>query len=948
MSPNLTRFKLFVFCLSFLTLIMVTTETTFAQGKGQVAGRIIDAQTGDYLPGANVLLEGTSYGTSSDRAGEYYIKNIPAGDYTLKVVYIGYKDFSAPLTITDNGMTGLDAALEGAYLEADEIEVTGLRQGQIKALTQQKTSNNIKNIVAEEQMEQFPDINSAEVLQRVPGISVQRDQGEGRYVQIRGTPPRMNAMKVNGENIPSPEGSDRTAQMDIIPADQLASIEVIKAITPDMDANAIGGAVNLVTKSALDYEKPVFNVTAGGGYADILGKGIYQGSANYGTRFGKNKDFGIMIGASYLRSDRGSHNNEMEWGDAAQLEVDADGEIVEDDEGDPIEIGEFPWALENISLRHYDVRRDRLGFSTSLDYRPDNDNSYSIRAIYDNYLDIETRNELTAEPVGFNTDATDGLQAEFAREMKTRDQAATLYSIMGTGENHFGALTLDYSLSYNYGQEEELRHFEPKFEMDETPDMTWNLSDRDNPTFAITGEDADYYLDASNFVLDGMEYHDNITTNTDIIGSVNFMMPFSFMGSQSELKFGGKASMKEKDRKEKIWDYEWDGDDDITMSQFTGDNISDLLDDKYNFGPMIDPDKMEDFYNDNKNGDFVGEINKEDSDAATYDATEDIYAFYFQTTMNFDNLMILAGVRDEITQTSYNGNEVVFDDEGDYVVTNSLSEDKSHNHILPSLHLKYAVSPRTNMRAAFTSGLARPHYEHMVPYSVVLHEDEEIERGNADLVPTTAYSFDLLAEHYLSGIGIVSGGVFYKILDDIIYPTVIEEDGGIYDGYEVVQPWQPKGADPATIFGIEVNWQQQLTFLPGFLDGFGVYANYTYTKSTADLPGRKDATLPGQAGNTANFALSYQKAGFTAQLSMNYQDSFIFEVGEDEDHDTIYNDHTQFDFSANQEITSGLSAYLQLVNLNNAPLNYYMGKENRPIQREYYSWWMHAGLKFAL
>ena len=147
----------------------------------------------------------------------------------------------------------------------------------------------------------------------------------------------------------------------------------------------------------------------------------------------------------------------MEWGDV-------------DDADD----NEIPWALENISLRHYDVRRDRLGFFTSFDYRPDNDNSYSIKAVYDNYLDIETRNELTVEPDGFNT-ATDVTEAEFVHEMKTRDQAATIYSIMGAGENNFGALTLDYSLSYNYGQEKEDRHFEPKFEMDETPDMTWNL-----------------------------------------------------------------------------------------------------------------------------------------------------------------------------------------------------------------------------------------------------------------------------------------------------------------------------------------------------------------------------------------------------------------------------------------------------------------------------------------
>ncbi len=922
--------QLFLMCF-VLVFLLISSSATFAQKNGAVSGRVMDVDTKEYLPGANIILEGTNFGAASDRSGKYRISNIPPGAYTLVCSYIGYEDQSVEITIGEQGYTiAKDIAIKASDVKMQEVLILGLTQGQTKALNIQKTSDNIMNVVSEEQMEKFPDINSAEVLQRMPGVSIQRDQGEGRYVQIRGTATQMNSMKINGEDIPSPEGGERTTQMDIIPSSQLSSIEVIKTLTPDMDANSIGGTVNLVTKSALDYEKPVLNVTAGGGYADISGGGIYQGSVDYGTRFGVNKDFGIMFGASYLRSDRGSHNNEMEWGGV-----------------DDVNDNEIPWALENLALRNYDIRRDRLGFSTSFDYKPNNDNSYSIKAIYDNYLDIENRNELTIEPDGFNS-ATDITEAEFVHEMKARDQEATLYSIMGTGENNFGGLTLDYSLSYNYGQEKEDRHYEPKFVMDETPDMTWNLSDPDNPKFTITSLDPDYYLNASNFVFDGMEYHDNLTTNTDIIGSVNFKIPYSFLGSQAELKLGSKVSMKEKDRKENIWAYEWDGEDDILMSQFTGDNVSDLLDGNYNFGPTIDVDKMESFFNANKNDDLVGEIDKEASDAATYDATEDVYAFYLMTTINLDKVTILAGVRDEISKTSYTGNEVVFDDEGDYVETNQLSAEKSHNHILPSLHLKYAVSPQTNIRAAFTSGLARPHYEHMVPYSIVFQEDEQIESGNADLIPTTAYGFDLLAEHYFSGIGVISGGVFYKILEDIIYPTVIEQDGGIYDGYEIYQPWQPEGADPATIFGFEVNWQQQLTFLPGFLDGFGIYANYTHTKSTADLPGREDAALPGQAGNTANFALSYQKAGFTAQFSINYQDSFIFEVGEDEDHDIYYKDHIQFDFSANQEIVKGLSVYLQFVNLNNAPLSYYMGKENRPVQREFYSWWMQAGAKYSL
>lgn len=917
--------------LCILLSLLLTPTSIFAQKTGTLTGRITDETTGDYLPGANVMLEGTTFGAATDRSGIYRIKNIPPGSYNLAVTYIGYQQKIVSVTIGEDGFTlTQDIAIKASEIKMEEVRIYGLAQGQTKALSIQKTAENIMNVVSEEQMEKFPDINSAEALQRLPGVSVQRDQGEGRYVQIRGTATNMNAMKVNGEDIPSPEGGERTTQMDIIPSDQLASIEVIKAITPDMDGNAIGGAVNLVTKSALDYEKPVLNATAGGGYGDLRGKGIYQGSVNYGTRFGTNNDFGIMLSASYLRSDKGSDNNEMEWGN------------VEDEDEN-----EIPWALENLSLRNYDIRRDRLGFATSLDYRPNNDNFYSIKAIYDNYLDIENRNELTIEPDAF-VDATTGLEAELAHEMKARDQEATLYSIMFQGENHFTGFNLDYTLSYNYAQEKEDRHFEPKFEMDETPDMKWNISDVDNPKFSFSNLDNNYYLNANNFVLDDMEYHDNLTTNEDIIGSVNIKVPYSFFGNQADVKLGGKASMKSKDRKEKIYVYEWDGDDDLLMSQFVSGSQPDLLDGNYNFGPKIDVDKMESFFNSNKDGDFVGEISKEDSDAATYDATEDIFAFYLMTTINFDNLTVLAGVRDEITQTSYNGNEVEFDDEGDYVGTTKLSEEKSHNHILPSLHLKYDVSDQTKIRAAFTSGLARANYEDLVPYSVVLHEDEEIERGNPNLKPTTAYGFDLLGEHYFSGIGILSGGVFYKILNDVIFPTAIEQEGGIYDGYEIFQPWQPDNADPATLYGFEINWQQQLTFLPGFLDGLGIYANFTYAESEADLPGRENATLPGQAGSTANFALSYQKYGFTAQFSLNYQDSFIFEVGEDEEHDVYYKDHIQFDFSANQEIIEGLSAYLQLVNLNNAPLVYYMGKENRPIQREFYSWWLQAGFKFNM
>jgi TonB-dependent receptor len=451
-------------------------------------------------------------------------------------------------------------------------------------------------------------------------------------------------------------------------------------------------------------------------------------------------------------------------------------------------------------------------------------------------------------------------------------------------------------------------------------------------------------MDASHFTLDDMEYHDNLTTDEDIAAKIDLKMPYSFSGYQSDLKFGGKLSLRKKDRDENITIYGWDGAGDLLMSTVQGDYKDKYLNDEYVFGPTTDYDKLEDFFNANKSS-FEGEWSFEDSDGGTYNATEDVYAFYAMTTINFDKLMLLVGVRDEITNTSYTGNEVIFDENGDYDHTNEVKADKNQNNLLPMVHLKYTLNPRTNFRAAFTTGIARPHFEDMTPYSLVFDEDEEIERGNPDLVNTTAYGFDLLAEHYFSGIGIISGGLFYKSLSDIIYYSYVEEVGGPYDGFEAFQP--VNGGD-GTLYGFELNWQQQLTFLPGFLDGLGIFLNYTYTSSSADLPGREDETLPGQAGNTANVALSYQKAGFTGQVSLNYHDKYIDVVGEDEDHDIYYKEHLQLDISANQSVWDGLSVYLQFVNLTNAPLSYYMGKENRPVQREFYSWWMHAGFKYSL
>ena len=913
----------------FLVLISVfSTDVLQAQSKGQIRGCITDSNTGDLLPGANIMLEGTTFGTASDRRGDFRFANIPPGTYTLKVRYMGYEDYSAQVSVTVSQTVNHDVSLEGSYVELEGVVVQGIRQGQVKALSLQKTAPNIKNVVAAEQMRRFPDLNTAEVLQRIPSVSITRDQGEGRYVLVRGMEARLNSMSVNGDRIASPENEERFVGLDVISTNQIASIEVTKTITPDMDGDAIGGAINMVTKSAFDYVKRILHVTAGSGYGNLMGKPLYQGAFTFADRFGADRNIGFTLSGNFYRSDRGSDNNEMEWGS-------------EDDVDD----NEIPWALQDLQLRDYFVKRDRFGISSSLDYHISNNHQLFLRGMFNQRDDTELRHRLRIRPdKGDYNSATSISGAVMERALKDRLETQNIYNVAGGGKHQFDKFDLDFTLSYSYAKEEKPDQTDPAFELNEDVDLTLNLSDPDLPTYTITNLASGYEHNAANWVLDEYVYEELKSTNSDLMGALNIKFPFALSSVGGELKFGAKFQFQNKDRDNETWEYGWEGDDDVLMSQMIADDEDDnFLDNAYRIGPSVDSEKSRAFFKANRDILLEGELNREDSDAENYEATENIIASYGMSTFNFGKMMVLAGFRLEMTSIDYTGNEVLFDDEGDYESTKQVKNDDSYSHFLPMIHFRYNLTPQTNFRAAFTSGIARPNYYHLVPFKIVLTEDEEMVIGNPDLVPTTAYSFDLLGEHYFQGIGIVSGGFFYKSLDKIIFTKFFEETSGPYAGYEVEQP---TNGETASLYGIEVNWQQQLTFLPGFWKGFGIYANYTYTKSEADLPDRESISLPGQAGNVGNFAISYEKYGFAGRVGLNYHGNFIEEVGKDEDHDIYYDNHLQFDFSLSQRISPGVRVYVEGINMNNEPLRYYIGKETRPIAREFYSWWMHVGLKF--
>jgi TonB-dependent receptor len=304
------------------------------------------------------------------------------------------------------------------------------------------------------------------------------------------------------------------------------------------------------------------------------------------------------------------------------------------------------------------------------------------------------------------------------------------------------------------------------------------------------------------------------------------------------------------------------------------------------------------------------------------------------------DLMLLPGLRYE--HTRFRGAGFAFDPDTETLTPQTGAKD--YGRFFPGLHARYRVAPQTNIRAAFTTAMARPNFIDLVPFRAP--DDEDLVLGNPDLDPTLAHNFDLLLEHYDSRIGVLSAGVFYKQLTDPIFLFIEDNDlGG--------ETTQPRNGDDGNIFGVELAAQQQLRMLPRPFDGIGLYANYTYTRSETTLPGGREARLQGQAPHVFNTALSYEKGPFSGQVSLNFHDDYVLEYGGDEGtseerlEDIYVDDHLQLDLSANLAVTQTTAAFLELVNLTNEPFRTYQGVEVRPRQREFYRSWGRFGFRFT-
>ncbi len=903
--------------------VFICVNTAWAQAGPSVQGTITERESGALLPGAEVELQDTQYRTRSGSDGRYRLDGVPAGDYTLVVNYVGFEDFEASVSVTASGTVNQPIQLDARYEFADEIVVQAVRFGQSKALNDQKEAVNIKNVLSEEQIQSFPDLNTAEVLQRVSGVSIQRDNGEGRFVSLRGTPSAMTNVTINGQQIAYSNSQNRMVELDVISAAQLSGIEVTKVLTPDMDADSIGGAINLKTRSAFDQPDGVTNFTLGVGDNSIADGSHSRSAFNYSTVLGDNQNVGLSVGVNFARTAAERHNNEHKWGSE-----------------DTVGGAEIPYALTNTEAQFSANDRDRFGANARLEVRINDDHKLDF-SLMQNYREDDQDRQITRvrwdKGDYISPTEVEGLRMVKSLHDRLEEQEITAYSV--TGEHRLGLSVLDFTLStssaFTKKPEGQLK---PEFQ---ARGFDLNVVDIGGkaPGWDSTRQDIH---DSGVFEFDAVDEKFEDTTSTIDTATLDLTRPMLWGSDTGEFKLGLKLRALHKERADLRSKWKWKGDDDLFLSQFEGGGAN-ITEGGYNLGREYNPAAFRSFFYSNQGpGGFREEVRNDVNLGEPYNAEEDITSLYAMTTQDYGRLTMVMGVRAEFNELDYTGANLVVNDD-DVLSNTQESVTRSYDFVYPNLQFRYRLTPETNLRAAYTRSMARPNFWDSMPFSYTHTDDEEIVRGNPYLDPALSSNLDFLVERFFDNVGIISGGVFFKSIDDFNFVTATTQVGGAFDGFDVEEPVNGGNAD---LMGIEVAWQQQWD------SGFGIYANYTYTNvldiDLGEQTDRDDVdVLPEQRESVGNLALIYEKNRILTRLALNMSGRWMSEVGEEAGSDEWTDSAMYLDYSFTYLFDSGLELFLQANNLTEEVVYLYRGIASRSSQQDITGRTFNAGMRWS-
>ncbi len=959
MSLNLLR-KEFLYPILILVLI---SNNLFA-ATGNVIGKITDSTTGNPLPFANVLIEGTFLGSATDLDGNFSIRSVPVGEQNLVVTFVGYKKVTTEVFVVENITTQVEISLESDDLISEEIIISVQAQGQREAINQQISSNTSKNVVSAKKIQELPEANAAEAVGRLPGISLQREGGEGNKVVIRGLSPRYSKVQIEGVSMAATGDEDRSTDLSMISQYMLGGIEVTKAATPDQEADQLGGTVNFKLKGA--PEKAAYSIIAQGGYNGIREevkdyKFVLSGS----MRFFDNS-LGL-IGTFDIERKNRSDNSAIA------------GYELQDD-----------YTIANrVDYRDIDRVNNRLGGSIVLDFNL-LDTKFKIFSMYNK---VETDIVLLREVLDPGNLGPTAREHRFTAidSSNNLDAMATSLSL----EHLFGNLKLEAGASYSFAE----REMPNSLRLDAVEESAFGNFRYEDPQElngreGLITDGSKGYLHPTEFrtvvnknldriTLDWIfnsrsrNYEENFTTNLDFTFNVKLSQSIDL-----KFKFGGKYKHKSRE-----YDYEsfehamWWSTFDLVKEEwaevFAGspflDNFTYGEDARFPYGPFIDQEfdgtdfldgeyEIENIPNIELVRELVAAVDKDVPQNAfgmvrnynvsipnDYSGKENYYAGYLMPTFQLGNdFILIPGFRFEHNETEYGGNRTQpLGQWDDPIIYDSVVTKRVNNFFLPMIHARYNITDGFDIRASYTQTISRPSYNLIIP------SWQEVVGGsltwnNPNLVPIESTNLDLLFSFYGNKVGLFTLGAFHKSISNFIYnpTTYITDESQILDEYpdNVRVGGQVFGyinnPNDAKVFGLEVEWQSNFWFLPSFLKGIVFNINYTYTDSELVYPlinpvtetnifgierivGSEDGSykdrLIDQPDHLLNIMLGYDYEGFSIRWSMRLKSDVFMQDDQYEELRQSTEPLTLYDLSIKQNLpVEGLKVYGTLSNISKA------------------------------
>lgn len=904
-------------CLA-LMMIGVAAQTA---ADGRIEGQIKATEKGIALQGAKIRIAELSREAVSQRDGRFVFLDVKPGNYTLVTSYIGADDMTRSIVVQDQQTARENFQLTGVSGLVENVIVIGQAAGINKALNKQRSADNIITAVSADAIGQFPDTNVSESLQRLPGLSIERDQGEGRYVRVRGMGPDYNAVTINGVGVPGPDADRRAVALDVIPSDLLENLTVTKSLTPDMDANSLGGSIDVQSLSAFDRDGFFYQLTAEGSYDENTEETSPKIAATASNQFSLGEDennLGVAFGVSSFERKFGSDN--VETGGAWDFE---DGEA----------------RLEELEQRDYRITRERSGVTLNFDYKPSADTDLYLRNLYSEYTDSEIR---LGNVIEFEDALAEGEvgTAEVQRELKDRTETQKILSTSLGGQTRLDKWTLDYRVAYSKSSEDEPQNVAGAvFKIDDEviADEVFDIS-YTNTNKILIAAPAEYYQSAS-YKLDEVELGSTNTNDESTSANVDFTRDLNLGSNPAQLKFGVKHTERAKDNNVDIWFAE-DFIGDTSLTEFSGEEVD------YHFGQFgstINAGKV-------KSAIETAEEDEVESSIGDYDITEDTSATYLMGRVDINDWRILTGVRYEDTDFTAQGNS--YDSDAD--VLSMQSFENSDDYFLPALHIRYSISDKTQVRAAWTNSVVRPGFAQLSPGRLIEEDDGDIEAefGNPDLKSLESSNIDFGIEHYPGVASVISAFAFYKSIDNFVYQTDLGGTAG-YEDFDKAVTFV--NGDKADILGLELAASKQFTSLPSPWDGLLIGGNATFVDSTAEIGGyndgefiARDIPMPSQSDTSANFMIGYESDKISMRLSANYKSNYLLEVLEpmEADYDAYIDDQMQLDFSLRYYLTGSIKLHFEALNLTDEIYYSYLKDTQYNAQYESYGATYKLGITF--